>query len=135
MITDEQIIKETLSWKGTKWMHGQCVKGYRTDCIQFIIHIGQKFGWVPEEYKPPSYRIDDASMLLREIAKFCDRVDNLRLAEVGDILVFKTTACASHAAIYIGPDRMVEAKVRGGVQEANIKQAQGFHSVWRARDK
>ncbi len=137
---DKEIIAEARSWIGTKWMHGQCVKGYRTDCIRFIVEMGKKFGWVPEGYEPPQYRQDWAlhnneSVMIRELKKFCEQVDNLRLAEIGDILVFKTGRCAAHAGIFIGDDRMVEASLRSGVQEASIKNAKGFHSVWRARNK
>lgn len=138
---DVEIIKEARSWVKTPWIHGQCVKGYGTDCIQYIIAIGKKFGWVPNEYQPPRYRIDyaihnDKSIMLVELGKFCERVDNLRLAEVGDVLVFKHgQRCAAHAGIYIGPDRMVEASIKGGVREASIKNSKGFHSLWRAINK
>lgn len=140
MITDEQIIAEARSWKGTKWMHGQCVKGVATDCIQYIVELGKRFGWVPEDYISPKYRVDWAlhnneSIMKREIAKFCDPIANRRLAEVGDILLFKTGRCAAHAGIYIGPDRMVEASIRSGVQEASVKNAKGFHSIWRAKNR
>ncbi|MHC4276954.1 MAG: NlpC/P60 family protein [Planctomycetota bacterium] len=138
MTINEEIIAEARSWIGTRWMHGQCVKGYRTDCIRFIVEVGKKFGWVPEDYKPPVYRRDWAlhnneSIMIKELSKFCEKVDNLRLVEIGDILVFKTGACAAHAGIYIGEDRMVEANIRSGVQEASIENTKGFHSAWRAK--
>jgi len=136
--TDEQIIAEAKSWKGTKWMNCVAVKGYRVDCAYFIISLGKTFGWIPQEYIPPKYSQDYAmhneeSLLLKEVAKFCDPVDYSDI-KVGDILLFNYGKCASHTGIYIGDGMMTHCEIRNGVEEKPVERYKDkFNSVWRPK--
>ena len=121
MQSDEQIIAEARSWVGTKWKHGVALKGFGTDCVQFIVAIAKQFEWIPNDLKTPKYNRDWAlhnseSLLIPELEKHCHRV-NFHEVQVGDVLIFKYGQCASHAGIYIGDGRMVHSHVRHGVQE------------------
>lgn len=134
---EKKIISEARSWINppTKWMHGVALKGYRTDCVQFIISLAKEFGWIPQDYKTFPYNQDyalhnDTSLIKQEIMKFCDEVtDGMK---VGDIVLFKFGKCASHAGIYIGNNRVVHAHVRQGVIEDDIKNiVKPIDSIWR----
>ena len=138
MITDEEIITEAESWLGTKWIHGQQLKGVGSDCVGFIISMAKQFDWVPKDYKSPVYNRDWAlhnenSILLNEAKKFGPEVHPP--FKVGDFLIFTYGRCASHIGIYIGNDQMIHAD--SGNQEI-IKSyishyKNRFHSAWRFR--
>lgn len=138
-------IGEARDWLGTRWMHGVGVKAVGTDCVQYIVALGRRFGWVPQDYQPPVYARDWAlhnhrSILLEELARFADRVNSQERAP-GDILTFVHGKCASHAGIYLGAGRFIHAHVRHGVCEARLADGSGrdgrweerIHSVWRVR--
>lgn len=132
--TREDVIAEVESWKGTQWMHGVALKGYRTDCVQYLIQIAKHFGWIPESYVPPKYRQDyalhnDDSILKVLISEVCYEIDS-ESKDIGDILLFVSGKCASHAGIYIGRNRMVHAHILSGVREDGIDK-RILDSVWR----
>lgn len=139
---ESEMIAEIRSWEGTKWVHGQAIKGRGTDCVQFLTKLGKTFGWVPEDYEMPVYNKDWAlhnsqSVLKAELAKFCDPTSYPW--KIGDILVFVFGLTASHAAIYIGDRLVVHAHIKKGVmccKVEDLKDEKGryqFDSVWRPR--
>lgn len=135
MITEQELVNEIKSWIGTPWKHGIALKGYGTDCIQFIVVIAKKAEWIPESYKSPVYNQDWAlhnsrSLLLDEVMKFASLVTGKPIT--GDILIFRYGKCGSHAGICIGEDKMVHAYITIGVMEDNISRyANRLLSVWR----
>lgn len=135
MMTDAELIAEIKSWKGTRWIHGQCVKGVGVDCVRFICAIGRFAGWVPPNYSVPVYEIDwalhnEVSMLEQEIRKFCHR--SSQPFKPGDILLYLYGKCASHAGIYIGDNKMVHSYRGQGVVESSLNHYEkSFHSAWR----
>ena len=138
MVTDQEIIAEVRSWIGGAWIHGQALKGPKpdggADCIQFIIKVAKTFGWVPVSYKPAPYNRDyalhnDVSLIKQEISKFCDEVVNLK---VGDVMLYISGRCASHAGIYIGNNKIVHAHIRRGIVEDGLKDMkEPLDSIWR----
>jgi cell wall-associated NlpC family hydrolase len=153
---DADIVREARSWIGTRWVHGQAVKGHGTDCVGFIIQLGKTFQWIPQDYTPPVYSCQhalhrDTSLLLEELAKFALRVDrsvfdpalnsklitnNSKLSpSIGSILAFQYERTAGHAGIYIGNDRFVHAYMpRRRVEEASLKDFRRYlNSVWRPK--
>ena len=124
------------SWIGTRWVHGQSLKGVGADCIQFIISVAKESGQIPEEYKSIRYSQDWAlhnsrSILLEEIQKLCIQI-SIEDIQVGDILIFNYGKCASHAGIYIGDRKMIHSKIRSGVIESGISRYMPrFNSAWR----
>ena len=136
MKTDEQIIDILNSWKGTKWIHGQSLKGVGTDCIQFVISAAKELEWLPPDYQSVKYNRDwalhnERSILLEEINKFCDEIP-LNKIQIGDLLIFKFGKCAGHSGFYIGNNKIIHSKIRAGIVEEvfNIK---NFHSAWRRK--
>lgn len=132
-------IAEVRSWIGTRWVHGQAVKGHGTDCVGFIIQLGKTFEWIPMDYAPPVYSCQHAlhretSLLLEELAKFATPLDTKK-EEIapGDILAFRYERTAGHAGIYIGEGQFVHAYMpRRKVEEAGLKYfSEYLESVWR----
>jgi NlpC/P60 family putative phage cell wall peptidase len=134
-LDDTELIAEIKSWKGTKWIHGQCLKGVGTDCVRFVCAIGKFAGWVQSDYKVPLYDVDWAlhnkvSMLVSEIQQFA--VEIQKPYQVGDIFLFTYGQCASHAGIYIGNNEMVHSYRGMGVIQSELRHYwQHFHSAWR----
>ena len=131
----QELLAEIQSWKGTRWIHGQCLKGVGTDCVRFVCAIGKFAGWVEPDYKVPVYDIDWAlhnkvSMLENEIQKFAVQVQ--QPYQIGDIFLFVYGQCTSHAGIYIGNNEMVHSYRGQGVIQSELRHYQKhFHSAWR----
>ncbi len=122
----ELFIEEALSWKGTKWRHGQALKGNSTDCIQWLLTLGKKFDWIPLLYQAPKYHRDwalhnNTSILKQEVQKFFYEVDSGNKMR-GDILLFVFGKTSSHAGIYLGNNKMIHAHIKNGVEEVNLSQ-------------
>jgi cell wall-associated NlpC family hydrolase len=135
-MNEDKLIEEAKSWKGTKWMHGQAVKGAGADCIQFIVAVYKELELLPKNFKTIRYNRDYAlhnsdSALLREIKKYCHIV-SLSDLRVGDILLYKYDRCEHHAAIYIGNKKIIQSKLRIGVVESYLSDENNFFkSAWR----
>ena len=136
--TDKQIIDVLNSWKGTKWIHGQSLKGVGTDCIQFVISAAKELEWLPSDYQSIKYNKDwalhnEISVLEQEIAKFAIKVSSP--FQVGDVLLFIYGKCASHAGFYIGNNMMIHAYQRGGIVRSSVRHYMNrFHSAWRVKE-
>lgn len=134
---DTTLIAEIESWIGTRWIHGQCLKGIGVDCVRFVCAIGKFAGWVDKKYTVPVYNKDwalhnTATMLEDEVCKFCDKT--IGPYQVGDIMLFIYARSASHAGIYIGGNKMVHSYQGGGVVKSDLKHYMKYlHSVWRPR--
>jgi len=134
--TDQQIIDVLNSWKGTKWIHGQSLKGVGTDCIQFVISAAKELEWLPSDYQSIKYNRDwalhnERSILLEEINKVCDEI-SLNEIQIGDLLIFKFGKCAGHSGFYIGNNKIIHSKIKAGVVE-DVFDVKNFHSAWRIR--
>lgn len=139
MIIDEQaIIAEARSWVGSRWIHGQSVKGVGADCIQFIASVARNLGWIPNSYKTMKYARDwamhnDRSILIEELSKVAEQVD-INGIKIGDVLIFNTGKCAGHAGFYIGNGMMIHAHIRHGITEEEINRYKDkFNSAWRIK--
>ncbi len=143
MDKNEAYVAEARTWIGTKWRHGQVLKGDSTDCIQWIILLGKQFGWVPNDFVPPKYSRDWAlhnshSTLKSEIAKFCYETKTMML---GDILLFRFGKTASHAGVYCGNGEMLHSHIRNGVELIKLTQycaktqryMDVLESIWRPK--
>jgi cell wall-associated NlpC family hydrolase len=117
-MTNIEFIEEAKTWVGTKWRHGQALKGDSTDCIQWIGYLGKQFNWIPKDYKFPRYPRDWAlhnsfSILEQEVSKFCHKKE---IMEIGDILLFKFGKTSSHAGIYLGNNEIIHSSIKNGVE-------------------
>ena len=130
------MVVEARSWIGTRWIHGQSLKGIGTDCVQLIVSLAKTFGWVSPEFKTRKYTKDwalhnERSILKEELAKVA-HIISLPNALIGDILVFKSGRCAGHMGFYIGGGRMVHSHIRHNVSEDPVKTYMAdFDSAWR----
>lgn len=137
MKTDSELITEIRSWKGTRWVHGQSLKGVGVDCVRFVCAIGRFAGWVPANYVVPVYEVDwalhnEVSILEAEISKFAAKIG--KPFRIGDIFLFLYGKCASHAGICIGGESMVHSYRGQGVVESDLRHYwKDFHSAWRPR--
>ena len=136
-MTNEETINIIRSWKGTKWIHSQSLKGVGVDCIQFVVSVGKELNWLPSDYKTIKYTRDwaihnDRSILLEELNKVCNKIPITDL-QIGDILVFKFGKCAGHSGFYIGNNRIVHSKIRAGVIE-EVLNRKSVDSVWRVKN-
>ncbi len=133
---EERLVRECREWIGTKWAHGVALKGYKTDCVQFIVAVYQRLGLLDPAFRTRKYARDWAlhnseSALLAELEKHAVKV-GLKEFRIGDIVVFRYGRCASHAAVYIGEGRIVHAVIRKGVIESPLSEyAARMHSAWR----
>ncbi len=138
-MTDKEIIKECQSWKGTKWGHNVALKGYKTDCIQFIVAVYINLGLLPKNFKTIKYNRDwalhnAASVLIKTIRIYCNEITFDKI-KTGDILIFKYGKCASHGGIYIGNNMFYQSLIRQGVVESNLKDYRSkFVSAWRLKN-
>jgi NlpC/P60 family putative phage cell wall peptidase len=131
------MIAEAKSWTGTPWVHGVALKGVGTDCVQFIIALGRRSGWIPEGYRPPVYSRDwslhnEHSLLLEELARFARPVEREKSAP-GDVLAFRQGRCAGHAGLYLGEGRFIHAVVGQGIRESRLVDGSGHGGSWLER--
>jgi cell wall-associated NlpC family hydrolase len=139
-MTDEEtkMVQEIRSWIGTKWKHNVALKGWGTDCIQFIVKIGKEFDWIPDDYDTGKYHAGWAlhntrSILLEGIQELCEQVNDDQY-QIGDIFVYVYGKAATHAGIYIGNGVIVHAHIKHGVIDTPIKDMDGvLDSVWRRK--
>lgn len=136
---EEKLIQECHEWKGTKWAHCVALKGYKADCIQFIIVVFQNIGLIDKNFKTQKYQQDWAlhnshSVLMDEMTKHCLRV-KLTDIRIGDVITFDYGKCTSHAALYIGAGKIVHSKIRQGVVESYLVDYDSIiNSVWRLKN-
>lgn len=99
----EAIVREALSWVGTRFHHGARLKGVGVDCAQLLIAVYSALALVPPIepgfYSPDWFLHSDApSPLTAWIEKFCAP---LKCPDVGDVVAFRYGRVTSHAAIVL----------------------------------
>lgn len=120
----EKFIKECRSWLGTRWQHAVSLKGVGVDCVQFMLSVSKKMGWLNKNFKVKPYPRDWAlhqshSILMDWLNENCNKV-NVHFVEAGDILVYKFNRCNSHVAYYIGDRKAIHSHIVHGVVEYDI---------------
>lgn len=125
MIEDEQrqaVIDEALTWQGTPFHNGACIKGAGVDCGQFPLAIYAKVGLIP---KVKTQRYSDQFMLHRDeewYRGYCEslgtRLLDGKLPQKGDFVLYKMGRIYSHGAIVIEWPQIIHAYVGQGVIQA-----------------
>ncbi|MBT9144589.1 MAG: hypothetical protein DDT42_00431 [candidate division WS2 bacterium] len=122
---EKKFIEECRSWLGTGWMHAVCVKGFRVDCVHYIIGVAKNMGWIPVDYEPEPYPHDWAlhqteSRLVNELHKYCQlvKIENIK---IGDLILYKFGKCNSHIAWYLGEGKAIHSAEDTGVEEFNMQ--------------
>lgn len=146
MITEKElIIKEINSWLGTPWKHGIALKGFGTDCIQFIVAVAKTLEWLPKDFETIKYKRDWAlhnahSILEEELGQYSSKVDISNIdwnyldntLQTGDTLAFVFGKCASHVGIYMEDGVMMHCYVQDKVRmDWVFKYRNRLSSVWR----
>lgn len=132
------IIKEALSWKGTKYHPEARIKGAGCDCGTFILQSFENVGLI-KHIDLPHYPFDIACncavpTYLMKIKEFCKEVK--RAAIPGDIIVYKFegSLVPHHAAIVVDDEYIIHSWVRQGVILSNRKgyrsKEVGVFSFW-----
>jgi cell wall-associated NlpC family hydrolase len=97
-----QVVQEALTWLGTPWRHGACIKNVGVDCGQFIRAC---FESITGPIDIESYNQDWA--LHRSEEKFLKYFETYahkaeyKIGLPADVALFKYGRCLSHAAIII----------------------------------
>jgi len=124
---DSRIIEVLESWKGTKWMHGVAIKGYRADCGQFLLAVFKELGWLSQDYRTQIYNrqraLHDACALISEEISRASEMKQIGPQgpfRTGDVLVFKPGQGEGHVGMYIGGDRMIHCSIKHGVEEIQV---------------
>jgi cell wall-associated NlpC family hydrolase len=97
----QQVVKEALTWLGTPWRHGACVKGAGVDCAHLLIACYQGiFGKIDiETYNQDWAMHRSEEKFLSYIERYGKKVERKGLP--GDVALFKYGRCLSHSAIVI----------------------------------
>mgnify|MGYP001579535695 CR=1 FL=1 len=141
---DNEITKEILSWKGTRWRHLQSVKSEGVDCIQFPVAVAKNLGWLPANFKTIKYSRDWAihnsrSILVEELSKVAtclssgkEEILTCCQLKPGDVFVFNIDKAAGHTGMFLEDGMFLHAHVRRGViLEPLSLYKDKLHSVWR----
>ena len=120
----QEVIREALSWTGTKFMHEARVKGVGADCGRFLIGVFVQTRLM-EDYEPARVPVAwhlhadsptfDPDMYVRQIKRFSHEIAGPPLP--GDIALFWWGKAYSHSGIVIDwPHQMIHCFFINGVQ-------------------
>ena len=132
MITRNDILKEALSWEGTKWQHQASLKGVACDCAGFIRGVYTNLTSV----KPPAYDYPATWHLFKqeprvynECKHYFDEIP-VTEAQPGDILIFhfRENFVAHHLAFLLPNNRIIHADMEAG--KVIISE---YNATWKAR--
>lgn len=118
MTVGERIAAEARTWLGTPHVNMAKVKGVGVDCGMLLIGVleGARIIKPGTIYIAPYSNMWHLShseeWFLRHVQKYCTKVTDL---QSGDFLLYKYGRCISHAAIYIGQDKVIHALISQGV--------------------
>lgn len=118
MTVGERIAAEAQTWLGTPHVNMAKVKGVGVDCGMLLIGVLEGARIIRPDtisiapYSNMWHLSHSEEWLLRYVQKYCDEVTDL---QIGDFLLYKYGRCISHAAIYIGQDKVIHALIDQGV--------------------
>lgn len=140
MTRREAVVREALSWCGTKYHHLADIKGVGVDCAMLLVAVCRSVGLVPADLDPRPYAPDwhlhrGEELFLEWLRQFGDPTDH---PIAGDIVVWKYGRTYSHGAIVVSDaGDIVHAYkaagyvVRGRLQETDLAQRPSL--AWRLR--
>jgi hypothetical protein len=148
----QEVIREAMTWIGTKFQHETCIKGVSADCGRFPLAVFAACGFESlRDYKPPHVPIQwhmhkdsptfDPEMYVRQILLFTEEVSRPYPA---DIAMFWWGHAYAHTAIVIDwPTKAIHCTEPNGVtlvdpsRDPAARKWRGVHparffSVWRS---
>ena len=130
-----RVVAEALTWVGTSYHHGVCIKGRGVDCAQLPIAVYCGLGLVepfdPGQYTPQWFLHRDEPRYLKWVEKFARRIEGW--GEPGDFYMFNFGRHAAHGAIVIEPGvTMVHAyaPLKRVMLDDPKRFGDRFHSTW-----
>jgi cell wall-associated NlpC family hydrolase len=138
----EQIVKEALSWAGTKYHDHAGIKHIGVDCAFFPLRVYQSVGRIPLDFVVPYYspqqwlnspsqrdkfslKFEDKTFL-NIVLQFAKREIMEREVQPGDFVIYKVAASWTHGGIIIHwPEYVLHPIVGQGVVGSHGSQ-EGF---------
>jgi cell wall-associated NlpC family hydrolase len=111
--TRAAIIAEALSWIGTEFHDGACIKGQGVDCAQFVAAVYIATGATPPfetpEYVSQWFLHHAQERLMDFVLKLGKEIDE-KAAKPGDLVLYKIGRAYAHAAIIVvWPNEIIHA--------------------------
>jgi len=134
-VTRADIIAAALSWLGTPFHDGACVKGAGVDCANFLIGAVSDAGLIerfkPDPYTPQWFLHRGEPIFLETLARYAHEIPK-ESVEAADIIMYKFGRQAAHGAIVIDAHTIIHAfKYAGCVCRSDRRQfASRAHSYW-----
>jgi NlpC/P60 family putative phage cell wall peptidase len=125
--TQEAIVQEALTWRGTPYHHAADLKHIGCDCVGLLIGVAKAVGildhaWHPGVYSP-QWHVHKSQQLLQETMESLGcmpiPIDD---RHPGTIVVFQFGRVISHAGILVSrdPDYLVHALLHQGVKHHRL---------------
>lgn len=136
MVTRADVVRESLTWIGTPWQHGQGLKGVGVDCVHLPLRVAQALGLIDTSYTPAPYsqqwhlhkRRGEDEMLLGILAQFPLVEIPKAQRQPGDLLVFRwipRQPCA-HMGILLPEERVIHALCGEDVNRVLVQRLHGL---------
>lgn len=144
----DSVVRNALTWKGTKYFFGQCVKGVGADCATFVIGVFIESGILPKPFRMSRRYNRQATAHLPESA-FVYELEKTSLfkkvwdaksdayppaVEKGDLIIFRRRDSGDgHVGLCTEQGLFIHCNEKGGVQEERLVK-QSIGSVWRYKE-
>jgi len=131
--TREDVVREALSWVGTRYHSCASQKGKGVDCGLLLREIYCGLGlapWFdPLPYKPQWYMHNERPVYLEWLQKYAHRVEHPGL---GDVAMFNFGKHAAHGGVIVSESAMVHAYLprRRVIVSERRQFLQQFDSYW-----
>lgn len=136
MTVGERIAAEARTWLGTPHVNMAKVKGVGVDCGMLLIGVLEGARIIKTDtiniapYSNMWHLSHSEEWFLRYVQKYCNEVTDL---QIGDFLLYKYGRCISHAAIYIGQDKVIHALIDQGVVITEMSDVMFYDANGRSR--
>lgn len=136
MTVGERIVAEARAWLGTPHVNMAKVKGVGVDCGMLLIGVLEGARIIKTDtiniapYSNMWHLSHSEEWFLRYVQKYCNEVTDL---QIGDFLLYKYGRCISHAAIYIGQDKVIHALIDQGVVITEMSDVMFYDAKGRSR--
>lgn len=110
--TREDVVREAVSWVGTKFHDCSGIKGVGTDCAHLLIRSFAAVGLIQDfdpQYKPQWFQHRDEPRFLQALVEQGAHQIDPSSALAGDVLMYKFGRHAAHGAIVVDANTIVHA--------------------------
>ena len=130
-----EVIREVLTWEGTKFHHTAGVKGAGVDCAHLLIRVYSAVGLIEDfdpAYKPQWFQNRGEPLFLQAIEANGARQIQPAAAQAGDVLMYDFGRHAAHGAIVVDEHTLIHAYMPVGCVTLGSRAefAHRLHSAW-----